>query len=766
MNDTSTPRPMQTALVPVPRTRPDRAKVEPPNPALQILTYLRLHALLILFCGTFLGAGLAYAAWSLLPNKYESYAMLQVASSPTAIAMGNDPTRGKTDFTTYVKTTAQLIKSDFVLNSALSDPTYQISKLEMIQSQKNPIKFLEEKLVVTFSEGSEVIKISLEGDQPNDVRSIVEAVKEAYFREVVEKDIRVKSDFKLKVEKAKTSLEGIMKTRMPVAERGKPGLPTRSASNPIMQAGGVPVPEVPGTGIQQTGVMPANPALVNNAANLIAESDVVKKARFPALMGRLNTFEVDLMKFPKMIKERQAKLDSVKKKIDELTQAPPPPEALVAAESDPEVAEKLAEAAKKKRDHEYIRNVANNPNSEKISRMKAEADTAEAEAQAAKQAKAAFFHTARNRAATDKLVQEYEAIEAQLRELKESEDITKDLFNKAKKELSELPPELKKEEEKAPLIDPERTDLLTLDDMYKRLTSQIISLDFELQSPPRVRKVQDASAPSAKDPKKQYIMTAAAGLMGFVLMSLAAVGFEMRAKKISSLGELKAVGTTPIIGVLPWAPTAATFQDPLKKLDITEALDKLRSVVSQTWLSKGMQTIAVTSPLGDEGKAMTAFGLANSLAQSGIRTLILDFDLRHPTLHQIAGVPNQDGICEILRGSSDTRAGQVLLPSGLAFLPAGQWTDEMRRTAVGAQLELLLREVKENYECIILHGHGLLSVADSIEIVRRSDAVLLCTQYRETRSPLLKRALDRLTSLEVPAVGIVYVGSSRHEALC
>ena len=128
-----------TALAPVPAARPRSPKVEPANPAALVLGYLRLHALLILFCGTFLGGALAYAAWSLLPVKYESYALLQVASSPSSIAMGTDPNRSRTDFTTYLKTTAQLIKSDFVLNSALSDANYQISKLPTLAEQKNPI---------------------------------------------------------------------------------------------------------------------------------------------------------------------------------------------------------------------------------------------------------------------------------------------------------------------------------------------------------------------------------------------------------------------------------------------------------------------------------------------------------------------------------------------------------------------------------------------------------------------------------------------------
>ena len=93
----ATPPADTTALVPVPAAlapRPRAAKVEPANPAALVLGYLRLHALLILFCGSFLGASLAYGAWSLLPVKYESYALLQVASSPSSIVRPTGRTSG------------------------------------------------------------------------------------------------------------------------------------------------------------------------------------------------------------------------------------------------------------------------------------------------------------------------------------------------------------------------------------------------------------------------------------------------------------------------------------------------------------------------------------------------------------------------------------------------------------------------------------------------------------------------------------------------
>jgi Mrp family chromosome partitioning ATPase len=174
----------------------------------------------------------------------------------------------------------------------------------------------------------------------------------------------------------------------------------------------------------------------------------------------------------------------------------------------------------------------------------------------------------------------------------------------------------------------------------------------------------------------------------------------------------------------------------------------------------------VTSPIGDEGKAFAAFGLASSLAQAGYKTLLVDFDLREPALHAYAGVANGAGVCELLRGETDMRSAVQFLPSGLHLLPSGKWSDEARKAATGGKLEALMAKLKEPYDCVVLHGHALLTVAESVEVARRCEVVLVCARYRETSTPLLKRAAERVATMEIPFSGVVYVGATDQEALC
>lgn len=748
-----------------PAVRPP-ARSEPVQSGPMILTYLRLHWMTILFSGSLLGAMLAYAAWSLLPSKYESYALLQVASTPSAIAAPSDPNRGKTEFVTYLKTNAQLIKSDFVLNSALSDAKYHIADLPTLRDQKNPIKYLDEKIVVQFSDGSEVIRVSMEGDHPDDIRKIVDAVKDAYYREVVEKEIAQKVGLKHKVEEAKTALEGQMRIKTGVPAPNLLPQSVMAAAQPTTPAPNLPGAPGQGTIVPTGGILPVPASAPTVAIGSVVESDAVRKALFHLTVTKVAQLKTELEQFPVVIAEKAAEIERLKKQLETIKAATPTPEALAAAEKDPDVIIKMAVAAQLRSNYVFRKSVAQNPDAPAIQDDRIAAEKAEAEAERVKQEKAKALEAARSRDLTTRLSYSLELSQQQLVAFQERERVTKQQLETAKKDLNETPLDIKAQERKGPPVDPVLTDLLMHDSIYARLTAQLIGLELELQSPQRVRKLQDASSPSQKDAKKQIIGTIAAGLFGFVLLGLGAVAYETRVRKVCSLAELKMAGSTPVVGVIPWSPDGSTSRDPIKRADAIEAIDKLRSQVAQAWLARGATTIAVTSPLGDEGKAFTAFSLANSLTLAGYKTLVIDFDLRNPSLHPYAGVPNTVGVCELLRGEVTPQQAVLALPNGLCVLPAGQWSDEARLAAVGGRFEALLTRLREPFDCVILHGHALLTVAESIEVARRADVVLLCTLYRETRLPLLKRAAERLATMEVAHSGVVYLGATPNETLC
>src|SRR5262249_27721825 len=161
------------------------------------------------------------------------------------------------------------------------------------------------------------------------------------------------------------------------------------------------------------------------------------------------------------------------------------------------------------------------------------------------------------------------------------------------------------------------------DDVYRRLVQQYYMNLMELHSPARVKVIQPASIPMQREMKKQIVGTVFAGFMGFALMALGVIAFETMTKRVSSLQDAKTASSMPVVGVIPCRAAEAMGRDPLKRAAANEAIDKLRSYVAQSWLARGATTVAVTSPIGDEGKAFVAFALASSLTQAGYKTLLV-----------------------------------------------------------------------------------------------------------------------------------------------
>lgn len=751
---------VRTAPVP-PRSAPAaRGANRAPEPsAPPILTWLRLHWLMILFCGSLLGSGLAYAAWTLLPSEYESYALLRVASAPFSIANQRDPNRSKTDFATYMKTNRQLIKYEFVLNSALNLPQSgikddvvgpRIADLATIKQQKEPIKYLDEKLLVDSADGSEVIRISLKGHNPGDIQKVVNAVQAAFIAEVVEKETKERNRFATEVEQAVVKLADQLNRKIgtkPDAVLAGLGLGNDQA--PMMPAAGLPMP---------------NPAQGNGPP------ESVRKALTSLLIQDIARLRRDVEKHPIAIQSLKNRIAALQRQVDVLKTGPTSREVLEAVENDPEVKELKAQATYHRTKYQHDAATYQNKDAPVLKASLVAAERAEERLAKMKQTKAHEMELAKRQAKADEL---YPLLDQAMRNLQEYEELfradTQLLANK-QAELAQLPPDPVAEDApradgtKAPKIDPTMSELEVHDDAFRSLSLYATQLRLDQESPDRVSILQTASVPMQKDRKKQILGTLVAGMMGFVLVAFGAFGYEMHVKKVSKLSELQQTCATPVVGVIPHNPRERL--NPVQLGDVTEAVDKLRGYVAQTWLARGATTVAITSTIEDEGKAHTAFALASSLCSGGYKTLLVDFDLRHPTLHTLAGVSNENGVCNLLTGDGDFRNTIQTLASGLHVLPAGAWTDAARQAAVGGKLEALLNRLREPFDCVILHTHSLLTAAESLEVARRSEVVLLCVMHRETRTPLVKRATERIANMEVPYSGLVYLGATVEESLC
>ena len=153
------------------------------------------------------------AAWFLVPAaKYKTQARLQLAAQPPKVLFRTveTDTSGE-DYRRYQSTQLTLVKSQLVLNAALSDKA--VAKYAMIRDKIDPIAWLQENLKVDFVSASEVMEISLSGDDPAEIAGIVNAVKKAYMDEVVNVDTKRRADRYAMLGRIKDKYGEILKER-------------------------------------------------------------------------------------------------------------------------------------------------------------------------------------------------------------------------------------------------------------------------------------------------------------------------------------------------------------------------------------------------------------------------------------------------------------------------------------------------------------------------------------------------------------------------
>src|SRR4051794_23388757 len=170
-----------------------------------------------------------------------------------------------------------------------------------------------------------------------------------------------------------------------------------------------------------------------------------------------------------------------------------------------------------------------------------------------------------------------------------------------------------------------------------------------------------------------------------------------------------------------------------------------------------VHTIMVTSALPGEGKSTVAVGLAGASVLTGRMTLLVECDLRRPSLHEKLDIPREPGLGDYLSGVAGPEEvlrvvslSQRTGPAGdLVVIPAGAAREESTKLLSSERFVDFLNQVRSTYDVIILDTGPVLSVADPRDIARHADAVLLCVRAAHTtrdQARAAKAALDQATN--------------------
>ena len=164
-----------------------------------------------------------------------------------------------------------------------------------------------------------------------------------------------------------------------------------------------------------------------------------------------------------------------------------------------------------------------------------------------------------------------------------------------------------------------------------------------------------------------------------------------------------------------------------------EALQRVRTSLFLTDGEHPPRTILITSSVPLEGKSTIAASLARQSARSGLKVILIDADLRRPRLHEVIGLPNQNGLSEVLTGRANPEAAiKRDEKSGLDFLPAGVGVVSPPDLFRSSTMKILLEEMAAYYDLVIIDSPPVAAVSDSFTLSGIVDKSVYVIRWEQT----------------------------------
>jgi capsular exopolysaccharide synthesis family protein len=673
------------------------------------------------------------AAWFLVPQaKFKAQAVLQVAAQPPQVLFRTVDTQSLNngeEYARYQKTQIAWVTSRLVLNAALQQQGgsshIPVKQLGMIREQPDPVRWLQEKLELQFASGSELLNLCLSGDYPEELADVVNAVKDAYLEEVVNVEHKNRFARLDMLRKLKEKYGEFMKTHRQNLKK---------------------LAEMVGSDDRGTLALKQQFALEH--------LDAVNKELL-GIQSKKRTLQAELK-----VQQQIANFQE--------TAAPSISEAQVeqVIDHDPRVAElqrQLAEVeGQMNAGAAHAGRVARKPANEPSLRyFRGQVETLRKKLASERQAlRPGVIRQLQDQVGGEK--------ESHGDELQQQLAVLEDLEKTLKAEIQRL-------NEGNHSLTVNTLDLQSIQDELEqtqqaatKIGSEVEALTVELQARPRVRLLEPASVPIYKDDKKRYLMIGLITLGSF-LGGLFGIAFlELQSQKVDTAEEVSSDVGLQIVGALPLVPAKARRGGSLATQGkdrywynlLLESIDATRTMLLYTARTSGYRVVMIGSAESGEGKTTVASHLATSLARTGLKTLLIDADLRCPTMDRLFDVPPEPGLSELLRGEFGLDA--VIAPTAvddLHVIAAGRYDQAAIRILAQGGLGTIFGRLKEQFDFVILDSSPLLPVADGLMIAQQADAVLFSVLRDVSRKTKVFAAFQQLSKLGVPILGAVVTGA-------
>ncbi len=277
---------------------------------------------------------------------------------------------------------------------------------------------------------------------------------------------------------------------------------------------------------------------------------------------------------------------------------------------------------------------------------------------------------------------------------------------------------------------------------------------------PGIDLIARAHPPERPESRKRVTNAIAFMFLGLILGAGLMLLAEKRDPTVRRDWDLDAEYGAPILATLPVRGSRGPAAEPFSAA-YRDQLRPLARKLVPTEPSAPCTVVLVCGATPGEGVSRLAGSLAAVLAERGVRTLLVDADLRSPSLHVAFGVAVEPGLREVLQGGGASVFGVQRLPGGLELLPSGGTVADPPALLDGAALGKLVEAVRGAYRAVVLDCPPAAGAVDYALLAGHADVALLVVRPRRTNDRVLREMLWEFSSLESLSVGLAVTDESR-----
>ncbi len=285
-----------------------------------------------------------------------------------------------------------------------------------------------------------------------------------------------------------------------------------------------------------------------------------------------------------------------------------------------------------------------------------------------------------------------------------------------------------------------------------RVAQEDIDRDLGNNSPVEV--INEA-LPGTNPVKPKKVVNIAAGVVfGLVLGVGLAFFIEYLDTSVKTIDDVEQALQAPVLGVIPQNVGSLMSEGP--DSPHAEAYRVLRTNLLFSRKDPNWRTATVVSGGAGEGKSTTIFNLATVFAQNGSRVLIVDSDLRRPSLHKILNVANNLGLTNYLLGQNKLEEVIQTTPvPSLDFLPSGKLPSSSIGILNSARMKEFIAEAKSRYDFVFFDSPPIMGVSDASILASEVDMAFLVVQYRKYPQQMTIRAKQMVEKVGGRLLGVV-----------